>query len=499
MDLTFGPYRLKRQERRIEGPEGAVELSARAFDLLCVLLDRPGEVVTKDAIFAAVWPGVVVEENTLQVHMSALRKALDPNMIATVHGRGYKYAGPAPVPVARDVRQPATSPRKPVIVVLPFDNLSGDPAQQYFSDGITQDIIDRLTRFRMISVAGQNSLFSQNHRSEELSRIREALAIDFLVTGNVRRSEDRIRIAVRLSDASSENAVWANHYDRPLTGIFAVQDEVASLIASSLLGRVELEVATRRPPAGGASVPAFELVLRGMWQFKKLTPESHPIARECFRQAIALDPGNAEAHRWLSSSSFNAWTLDLDRSHLLEGRTLAERAIELDPANAQCHTAFALCELFLRGPEEALITYERALALNPTDANVQSEVCLVQAYRGEYAVSHAWFAQASALNPLPPPWYAEFHAIAVFAEEQYADALPAFLAIPDFGFDLMYSLSCLGHLGRREQVRDLLARGLPVASPDELLAAAELEPYRDATRRECLLEGLAKALALSKG
>ena len=100
MDLTFGPYRLKRQERRIEGPDGAVDLSARAFDLLCVLLDHAGEVMTKDDMFAAVWPGVVVEENTLQVHVSALRKALDPSMIATVHGRGYKYAGPAPEPVA---------------------------------------------------------------------------------------------------------------------------------------------------------------------------------------------------------------------------------------------------------------------------------------------------------------------------------------------------------------------------------------------------------------
>ena len=157
MHVKFGPYRMKRQERLVEGPDGAVELSARAFDLLCVLLDHAGEVVSKDAIFAAVWPGVVVEENTLQVHVSALRKVLPPDMIATVHGRGYRYAGS--MPVKQDAAAaPAMAMQvnsKPVIVVLPFENLSGDPDQQYFSDGITGDITDRLVRFRKLSVIGQ--------------------------------------------------------------------------------------------------------------------------------------------------------------------------------------------------------------------------------------------------------------------------------------------------------------------------------------------------------
>jgi len=139
MQLSFGIYRLNRQERLVEGSDGPLELSARAFDLLCELLDNAGEVVSKDAIFAAVWPGVVVEENTLQVHVSALRKALGPDMIVAVHGRGYRYAGPVPP------RQDATAQaavathvdNKPVRAVLPFENLSGDPEQQYSSDGIT--------------------------------------------------------------------------------------------------------------------------------------------------------------------------------------------------------------------------------------------------------------------------------------------------------------------------------------------------------------------------
>src|SRR5258708_7659698 len=135
MDIEFGPYRLKRQQRLLLGPEGAVELSDRSFDILTVLVGRPNELIGKAELFDVVWPGMTVGENTLQVHISALRKALDPAMIVTIHGRGYKYAGPLPVSVetvpAAD-HQPIAD-RKPVVVVLPFENLSGDSEQQYFS------------------------------------------------------------------------------------------------------------------------------------------------------------------------------------------------------------------------------------------------------------------------------------------------------------------------------------------------------------------------------
>ena len=177
LDTAFGPYRLKRQDRRIEGPDGVIELSVRSFDLLCVLLEGAGEVVTKDALFAAVWPGVIVEENTLQVHISALRKALPPDMIATVHGRGYRFAGPMPVELDADAptARAETRDRKPVIIVLPFENLSGDPEQQYFSDGITGDITDRLVRFRKFAVIGQYSASMFRSASPDFAAIRATL------------------------------------------------------------------------------------------------------------------------------------------------------------------------------------------------------------------------------------------------------------------------------------------------------------------------------------
>ncbi len=222
-DLAFGSFRLKRQERLLEGPDGPVELSARAFDLLCALLDAAGETVTKDALFTAVWPGVIVEENTLQVHISALRKALLPDMIATVHGRGYRYAGPVPEPVRTAAIPVSGQPRSdkgPVIVVLPLADLGGDPTQQYFCDGITQDITDRLTRFRVLCVIGLDSAALGQNTTPNVEAIRASTNADFLVSGSIRRSKTRIRIAVRLTYAASHTSVWAEQYDRPIADLF---------------------------------------------------------------------------------------------------------------------------------------------------------------------------------------------------------------------------------------------------------------------------------------
>ena len=225
MDLEFGQYRLKRQERQLIGASGPIELSSRSFDILVVLLDKPNEIIGKSALMDAVWPGVAVEENTMQVHISALRKTLGAEKIVTVQGRGYKYSGPVPKPIesGRDGNSEPMSDGKPVIVVLPFENLSGDTDQQYFSDGITGEIADRLARFRKFVVIGHQSSAAFRGIVPDFPAIQERLKADFVVTGSVRRSEDRIRIALRLSDARSGEAIWAERYDRPISELFSLQ------------------------------------------------------------------------------------------------------------------------------------------------------------------------------------------------------------------------------------------------------------------------------------
>jgi TolB-like protein len=389
----------------------------------------------------------------------------------------------------------AASSRKPVIAVLPFDNMSGDPSQQYFSDGMTEDIIDRLSKYRILSVVGHHSSFALRGHGVEMQEIREKLAADYVLSGNIRKSEERIRISARLSDARTGIATWADHYDRPLRDIFAIQDEVAGIIASTLMGRVEIDVATRSPAPSAAGVSSYEHVLQGMWHFKKLSRTSNAIAAGCFERAIAAYPRNAEAHRWLSACHLSLWLLDFSKEDLARASSLAAQAVELDPASARCHSAYALCQLWADGGEAAEPSYQRASSLNPGDPDVLIEIGLFNAYSGRLPTSHEFFDQAFRLNPLPPPWYPEFRAIAKFVEGRYAEALPAFAAIPDSAWDVMYMMACFGNLEKRSEAVALRSRLAAAGQNWDLLAGATAEPYRDPEPRQRLIAGITKALA----
>ncbi len=501
MDVQFGPYRLRRRERCLDGPGGRLDISGRSFDLLDVLLRHPNEPVSKAQLFEAAWPGLVVEENTLQAHISALRKLLGSSIIVTVHRRGYKYGGPQPLAVGDEEAAPKAQPpapqalpsdRKPVIAVLPFANLSGDPGQQYFSDGVTESIIDCLAKYRILSVIGHHSSFALRGSEEKYRDLRDKLAADYVLTGNVRRSEERICIAARLTDVKSENVIWADHYDRPLADIFALQDEVASIIASTLLGRVELEVANKSMPAEPSRLTSYEHVLKGIWHFKKLAPGTNAIAAEHFIKAIAEFPGNAEAHRWLGMCESSKWLFDFDRVGLMKGLALTERAIELDTANAGCHCARGYCQLYASEISSAAETYHKAFSLNPGDPHILVELGLLHAYLGHLPVSKDCFAQASNLDPLPPLWYSEFAGVAHFVEGSYDKALPAFLAIPDGAWDCMYALACLGQLGELAQARALIQRYSH--RQWDFLKGAAAEPFVDPEPRQRLMAGLSKVL-----
>ena len=496
MDVSFAGFTLRSRDRTLIGPAGPVDLSARSFDILSLLVERPGDLVSKTDLLDRVWPGLTVEDNTLQVHMSALRKAIGPGLIATVHGRGYKYVGPPPTAAAA-TSETGAAPRpgrRPVVLVLPLENLSGDPNQQFFSDGITEDIIDRLSRHRIASVIGRHSAFAVRDQGGDAPA---TLSADYLVTGNIRKSADRVRVAARLTEAKSGNAIWVEHYDRPLTDVFAIQDELAGIIASTLVGRVEIEVATRPSIPGVMRLSSYEHVLKGIWHFKKLTPAANAEAARCFRQAIAEFPENAQAHRWLASCENSLWLFDFDREGLVRGLAHARRAIELDPTSADCYSVRGFCQLWLEGPDVAAAAIETALTLNPGDPNILADAGLVEVYRGNRMRFESFLAQAHSLNPLPPAWYAEYRGLLDFTGQNYAAATPAFLAIPDSAFDDMYALACLGHTGDHAGIDRLRQRMAEKGQHWDFLRGATAEPFADASVKERLVEGLRAAGVVS--
>ena len=496
MDTAFGPYRLKRQERRVEGPDGVIELSARSFDLLCVLLEGAGEIVTKDALFAAVWPGVIVEENTLQVHISALRKALPPHMIATVHGRGYRFAGPMPVELDADAPTAGAGirDRKPVIVVLPFENLSGDPDQQYFSDGITGDITDRLVRFRKFAVIGQYSASMFRSASPDFAAIRETLKADFVVTGTVRRAGERIRITLRLSNLETGEAIWAERYDRPISDIFALQDEISELVASTIARHLDIEMNVRIASRTTPNLSSYALTLKGSWQFRKLTLESSLEARHSFEQAIALDPANAEAIAWLAVIHCEEWVHDFNEEYAVTGAALAAKATTLDPMNATCRHIEAWALLCVGNREAALLCSEKGMSLNPGDPAMQVNRALALSYDGKYAEAAELMAQAFRLEPLPPPWFAEFNGVIAFAEGRYEEALTG-VAHLDFAWDNMYALACYALLDRPEPAKAMLARLKDQGRAPDWQLGLSREPFRDAKIHDRLRDGVMTALS----
>jgi adenylate cyclase len=314
-----------------------------------------------------------------------------------------------------------------------------------------------------------------------------------VLTGNVHRSENRVRVAARLTDARTEAALWAEHYDRPLADIFALQDDVAGIIAGTLMGRVEIDVATRSRTATAASVSSYEYVLQGMWHFRKLSPASDKLAVLCFEKAIDIYPENAEAHRWLASCHNNTWFFEFSRQGLLDSLVYAARAIDLDPTSAGCLSVYGFAELWLDGIDAAAPYYRKALALNRGDPGVLIELGLLNVYSGNLSVAHEFFDQAFRLNPLPPLWYAEFRAVGEFVEGRYAEALPAFAAVHG-AWDAMYQMACLGHLQDRDRIQSLRSRHSAALRRWDMLAGASAEPFREP--RERLLAGIEKALLL---
>ena len=483
MDLQFGQYRLKRAERLLLGPKGPVELSARSFDILAMLLERPDDVIGKTELFDAVWPGLVVEENTLQVHISALRKVLDPGMIMTVHGRGYKYAGPRPIAAAATapVVREAPTPAKPSIAVLPFANLSGDAAQDIFCEGLALNIVASLGRFHELFVIDRFSTLAYRNRPVTSAEAARELSVRYILEGSVQKAGDRIRVSVQLIDGAENRQLWTETYDRQLTDIFAVQDEITGTIIGTLAsgygGRLGKAWRDRSKPAGPESFVALDHLQRA-YDACRFTKEGEIRAREHLTRAIECDPGLAKAYSKMASShtvdAYGGWADDYDVSMEL-ARRWAVKAIACDDGNSWSHWAFANYHLYTLNHGVALEAFRKALDCNPNDAEVMTDYGLCLSYSGRAEEGIEYARKAMRLNPYHYEWYTSQLGQIYFDARQYDKAIATFASLHSLDSAIMrvYQAASFAAAGNQQQAQKSVQRAL------ELDPGATLQKWTD--------------------
>lgn len=500
--VEFGTYRLKRAERLLLGPNGPVQLSARSFDILAHLLERPDEVIGKSELMEAVWPGLVVEENTLQVHVSALRKVLDPDMIKTSHGRGYQYTGPRPV-VAAPLAEGAWPATQPSVAVLPFANLSGDAAQDVFCDGLALNIAASLGRFHELFVIDRLSTLAYRNRSVTAAEAARELSVRYILEGSLQKAGDRVRVSVQLVDGVGNRQLWTETYERQLTDILAVQDEVTGAIIGALAsgygGRLGKAWRTRRKSEGLESFVALDHVQRAI-DACRFSPEGELLAREHLMMAIECDPGFAKAYSKMSLSySADAccgWADDFEASLEL-ARQWALRAIACDDSDSWSHWAFANSLLYSGNCNSAVEAFRKALECNPNDADVMTDFALCLSYSGRAAEGIEVARTAMRLNPFHYEWYSSQLGQIYFDARHYDKAIAVFSSLRSLDSAIMriYQAASYAALGDVNRAQTSVFRVLELDPTATLQKWTDpkLAPYANAACFNHLEENLRRA------
>ena len=425
--IEFGAFILDLEHGSLLRDGRPVAVNSKGILLLEALVGSTGAPIGKAQLMEAAWAGTAVEESNLSVQIAALRKLLGPQpdgreWIATVPRVGYRFVGDVQIidqPVeAQHVRgsDPLAATNRPSIAVLPLTNVSGDKEQEYLADGITEDIITVLTRFRWFRVIGRNSSFVYKGKSVDSKQIARDLGVQYVLEGSVRRSSEQVRVSVQLVDATSATQIWGDRYSMEMTEIFAVQDAIAERIA----GAIEPELLkTKSLPTGprhSGNVTAWNLVRQGTWQFHHIGRDTHIKARELFRQASKLDPELSEAHIWLARVGAGVlaygWS-DTPADDIQEGLDAALKAIQLDEKNPYSHYALAISSAFANAPEQAVLAAEKAIEINPSFALGHLVLGMAQLFRGSARGAIAPLERGLTLSTYDPQNFAWYNLLAL--------------------------------------------------------------------------------------
>ena len=452
----------------------ALHLEAGRADLALVQFERCREVMSRELQSE---PGVA----TRQLHREALMKARRVPLPSP-------HADAASVPAAPAEEAPAppwemSAPRLPdrtSIAVLPFENRSGDPDQDFFSEGITEEIITALSRFRNLFVIARNSSFAYRVDSARPEQIGRELGVRYLLQGRLWRIESTLRVSARITETESGEEVWAERYDHPAHDLLALQDDIAATIVATLVGRLknaELQRVRRKPLA---SLAAYELVLRGRALMHRHRPGDEDAARPLLEQAVALDAGSAFARAQLALSHLYAFYWDDSKASVNRAAAIAAEAVWLDETEAWGHMVLGLANLHFRNFDLALHHCQKAASLNPGDPEIAAKLGLALIDVGRPDEAIPLIHRAMRLNPIEAESYCDYLGLALFTARRYEEAIQALQVESDPKFyNYVWLAACYAQLGKLDEARALAARALALEPQLTLERMARMEPLRD--------------------
>jgi TolB-like protein/Tfp pilus assembly protein PilF len=445
VEFLFSDYRLDTDRRELRRGSEAIAMEPQVFDLLVYLVENRDRVVSKDDLFASIWRGRIVSDSTLTSRINAARKAVgdsgdEQKLIRTMARKGFRFVGdvrrstgsaPAHADPANERRQssrPALPlPDRPAIAVLPFTNMTDDPAQEYFSDGISEDIITALSKLRWFFVIARNSSFVYKSKAVHLKQIADELGVGYVVEGSVRTVGERVRITAQLNDVATGSHIWAERYDRDLADVFAVQDEITEAIVAAIepqLYAAENFRAKRKPPD---SMDAWDLVMRALSHYWRVTRQDNVVAQALLEKATAIDPNYGQAFGVLATS--HTFSAHMGWEDMVTAAPIAERAaaaaILADSEDPWAHHALGCVYLFARRFDDSLAEFEAALTLNPNFSLAQGYYGLILAYCGRWEEAAAAVQRALRLSPRDPlaAVYCGIGSYAQFVGRHYDEAM----------------------------------------------------------------------------
>jgi len=481
--IRFGTFELDTALYELRDKAQRVAVEPQVFDLLVYLARNSDRTVTKEEILAEIWGNRVVSDTALSSRIKAVRKVLgddgsSQHTIRTVHGRGFRFVAPIeiakPAPAALSEEVPGAEPleagsSKPSVAILPFDNLNRDPDEDYFSDGITEDITIALSKNRWLTVVARNPAFSFRNSTDSIRTIGRKLDANYVVTGSVRKAGTRARISVQVVDASSEQSVWSERFDRDVVDIFDLQDEITELVAARIeaeLGLTEQRKAKGRPRK---NLGAWDLYHLGVAEFYKFTRQANLRSQELLRQSLELDPDFASAHSRLAYAivlSMVYFDAKPDAARMNEALVAAKRAIELDDQDANSYFTIGRVHLARCEYDLAIDALEHSIWLNPSLAVTYCGLGDSLAYEGRLDEAIEQFEIAIRLSPHDPFRWAfySYRSLAHLFRGEFADAVSwarKATQVPNAQYwARAHLVAALGHLGDKNQagnaVNDLM-------------------------------------------